>query len=412
MGLVINIDQALNQRSEYNVLKEPLNAMLREQQEAWERENPIDMLFVRRSIGGYQESYTSTIGFEHAFAETADYTASPIFNTAEGFSATFRTRTFQGSFIISQQVLEDGQAGAVRDTADQFMRRWHGDIVEYCMTALAGGFGEVVEFTTSQGTTRLKLDSADTTDGKIDTPTKNPLFSKKHTTVSRDGKDPVLQSNSYYVKDGDGKVGLDLIGSDPGVIAKLADIIDQVITNMENYRDDNGKIAGVIGAKTIVAPNDARLKAALSTALSMESLCGRGDMSVVNPAYQKATLQTSPYLNYCAATKGGIGFFVVDKAYNASNHGLELTERIALTLDVQATQRPLPRGIIYDGRQRFDVNVATWRGIAYVYIGKGETGSLKVLESAQLDTNFTALTPVATLVKPVSVVGTITTTTE
>ena len=404
MGMIINIDQALNQRTEYNVLKEPLNAMLMEQQEAWERENPVDMLFVRRSIGSFQETYTSTIGFDHAFSETADYTVSPIFNTAEGFAATFRTRTFQGSFIISQQVLEDGQAGAVKDTATQFMRRWHGDIVEYCMTALAGGFGEVVEFTTSQGTSRLKLDSADTTDGKIDTPTKNPLFSKKHTTVARDGNKPMEQSNAYYVLDGEAK-GIDLLGSDPGSIAKLADVIDQVITNMENYLDDNGKIAGVTGAKTIVAPNDARLKSALSTALSMESLCGRGDSSVINPAYQKATLQTSPYLNYCAATKNGIGFFVIDKAYNASNHGLELTERIPLTLDVQQTTRPLPRGIIYDGRQRFDVNVATWRGIAYVYIGKGEFEGLTALKTAQLENHLTAITPVSTLVKPVTIVG-------
>ena len=62
------------------------------------------------------------------------------------------------------------------------------------------------------------------------------------------------------------------------------------------------------------------------------------------------------------------GFFIVDKSYNADNHGPELTERVALTLDV-IDRKEAPKGIKYEGRQRFDINVASWRGIAYVYIG-------------------------------------------
>ena len=45
MGVIINIDEALKNRSTYNVLREPLNAMIRNQQEAWERQNPIDLIF-------------------------------------------------------------------------------------------------------------------------------------------------------------------------------------------------------------------------------------------------------------------------------------------------------------------------------------------------------------------------------
>ena len=129
MGVIINIDEALKLRSEYNILREPLNDMIRNYQEAWERENPIDMIYNRGSINKFQETYVSSIGFEHAFAETNDFAIGPIFNTAEGFSATYRTRTFQGAFIITQQVLEDQELGLVTDDATRFIKRYPGDTV-------------------------------------------------------------------------------------------------------------------------------------------------------------------------------------------------------------------------------------------------------------------------------------------
>ena len=83
-----------------------------------------------------------------------------------------------------------------------------------------------------------------------------------------------------------------------------------------------------------------------------------------------------------------------------------MTERIALTLNVIEQKRPM--GIIYDGRQRFDINVATWRGISYVYLGTpaGATGKWNDVNT------FTKLTTLETIVKPVQVVGTVTTKAE
>ena len=403
MGVIINIDRALEQRSDYNILREPLNDMIKNQQEAWERENPIDMLYVRNSIGKFQETYVSSIGFAHAFAETNDYAIGPIFNTHEGFSATYRTRTFQGSFIITQQVLEDQELSRVKDTATQFIKRWHGDIVEYAMAAISSGFGEEVTWgSVTDGKSKLKLTSADTTDGTLDG-VKNPLFTNKHTIVKRDGMtatevQAAYQSNKFYAD-------IDVTGDDPARIAKLGDYINQVITYMENLKDDNNKYAGVMGAKTIVAANNPHIKAAIQTALDMD-MFKQGESMQLNPAYKRATLQVTPYLNDIPQCKNGIGFFIVDKSYNAENHGLEMTERIALTLKVIEQQRP--EGIIYDGRQRFDINVATWRGIAYCYLGTpaGSSGAWNDVST------FTKLTPSDTIVKPVSVVGTVTTTTE
>ena len=393
MGMIINIDEALKLRTEYNILREPLHAMMQDQQEAWEKKNPIDLIFKRGTLSTFQETYTSSIGFARAFTETSDYAVGPIFNTAEGFAATYRSRTFQGGFIITQQTLEDGQVGKVRDDATAFTKRWHADVIEYAMKSVEGGFGVPAYWDGGDGKkSKLELKSADTVDGKIDNPNKNPLFFKEHTTVDReDGTDVVKQSNIFWATDGAGNRGIEIGGTDAGQIAKLADFINMIITEMENYKDDNGKIAGVLGTKSIVAGNDARLRAALETALSTETLNG-----VPNPAYKRATLDTTPYLNALPQFENGAGFLVVDKEYNSSNHGLEFTERIPFTLDVTETKRP--KGITYDGRQRFDINVATWRGVAYGYLGAAGTGW-------NAASKFKEIKVIGTLAKPVTVVN-------
>ena len=362
MGMIINIDQALKERSHYNVLKEPLHEMMKNEQEAWEKENPIGLIFNMGTISGFQETYTSSIGFARAFSETSDFAVGPIFNQAEGFTATYRTKTFQGGFIITQQTLEDGQYGKVKDEASAFGKRWRGDVVEYAMKSLEGAFGKEAVWEGGDGKkSRIKLESADTTDGDVTTPTKNPLFTNVHKTVKReDGHGPVDQTNLYYLD-------MDFNGDAPNQVSTLANAINTVITNMENLLDDNGKITGVNGSKDIVTANDAHLKALLKTALSTD-MFDYGDSKLVNSAYQAGTAKSTPYLNQIC---NGKCIFIVDKAYNAANHGLEFTERIPFTLD--ATELKRPNGIAYDGRQRFDINTATWRGIACIYLGNPNT---------------------------------------
>lgn len=425
MGMIIEIAEALKNRHDYNLLREPINDMLKNTQEAFEKKNPIDLLFKRGTLTTFQETYTSSIGFTHAFAETSDYAVAPIFNTHEGFSKVYTSRTFQGGFIITKQVLEDQAYNSIKNTASQFLKRWHGDTVEYAMTAISAGFGKVKTFgdQSNGGESQLYLTSADTVTGSIIDAVKNPLFTNGHTLVKRKGMTVAdirnsLQSNAFAVSDG-GDVpvyGIDLDGNDPGKVAKLADVINQIITYQENYKDDNNKFAGVQGKKTIVAPNDARLKAMLETALSMSMFDNNP-----NPAYKRADLETTPYLReleccFDKTRQRGIGFFIVDHAYNSENQGPEFTERVALTLNVD--ERKNPYGISYDARQRFDINVASWRGIVYVYIGSAAPTFISVPALATDGTTsivtgfeaFSLILPIATIIKPVSIVGTVNTT--
>lgn len=383
MGIIINIAEALQNRAEYNILREPINDMLKKKQEAWEQKNPIDLLFHRGTLNKFQETYTDTIGFAHAFAETSDYAVAPIFNTNEGFSKTYTSRTFQGGFIITQQVLEDQAYSQIKNTASKFLTRWHGDTVEYALTALDSGFGTEKTWGSEDngGISRLKLTSADTQDGDPMNATKNPLFSMTHKTVKRrDGVAAISQSNRFVANIN--------INTDTDAISKVASVINQVITQMENYKDDNGKYAGVTGTKTIVAPNDAHLVAVLNAALSMDMLSDH----TPNPAYKRAVLETTPYLRDLDCCANGSGIFIVDKEYNAENQGLEFTERVALTINVEENKNPY--GISYDARQRFDINVASWRGIAHIKFGT--------------DSSATTITPTTTA-KNINIVNTVST---
>ena len=65
MGMIINIAEALSNRADYNILREPINDMLKNKQEAWEKKNPIDLIFHRGTINKFQETYTSSICFAY-----------------------------------------------------------------------------------------------------------------------------------------------------------------------------------------------------------------------------------------------------------------------------------------------------------------------------------------------------------
>ena len=160
--------------------------------------------------------------------------------------------------------------------------------------------------------------------------------------------------------------------------------------------DDNGKITGVTGSKDIVTANNAHLNAIINTALSMD-MFKYGDSDILNVAKNRGTHKSTPYLNSIC---DGKCIFIVDKAYNSANHGLEFTERIPFTLD--ATELKRPNGIAYDGRQRFDVNTATWRGIACIYLGNPTTSLPTWAASADM---FQELTVSDTIATPVRVVN-------
>ena len=448
-GRMITVDLALDQSSIYKIIETPTKELLVHTVEEFEKENPLYHLYNFKSMNQLQETYTSSVGSDRIKYQTSEMGIAEIGNGGqEGFSGTKTYRMYSGSYQITKRaILEAKQSGnfnaVAYNTADR-TRTWLRNNVEDGVRAILGGFGATVK---GDDGTPYRFVTADTVDGKTGqyavNSQRNDLFSKKHTIVRKsgaadavadethagwtmaNGEQAPYQSNIYIAKGADGKYGIDLLGSDPGKIAKLADLINMIITNMENQLDDNGKPAGLNGPKEIVAPNDARLVAALNSALNEAQLCGFGDQSMPNPAYKRISkVNTSVYWNTLPClfdkTKGrAVGFFIVDKQYMAANNGLELTQRFPMEVTSEEHKNPAYLDVIFSEGMEF--NCLTWRGITYVCLNPTDQTNMftipKAISESGADvaipvTNATPITVIDTIVKPVSIVGEVATKTE
>ena len=428
-GRVITVDLMLDNNSIYKMIELPTKELLQKTVEEFEIDNPLYHVYNFKSMKQLQETYTSSVGSDRMKFRTGEMALAELSNgPQEGFSGTKRYRMYSGSFKISKvSMLEAKQTGnfdAVAFNIADRTKTWLRNNVEDGTKALDGAFGAAVYG--DDGQTDYMFVTSDTVDGRTGqyavNSARNPLFSKAHTYVRKSGLTDAqyaalgTQSNFYYTDE------IDLLGNDPGKIAKLADLINQIVTNMENQKDDNGKFAGLHGEKTIVAPNDARLKAALFSAINEPSLRGYGDQSNPNPAYKRiADCKYSPYWNeveclYDKTNHQARGFFIVDKAYMAANNGLELTQRFPMEVTSEEHKNPAHLEVIFSEGMEF--NCLTWRGITYVNIAPEDSTNLFTIPSGRsvtgadvaiLRSAATKLDLIDTIVKPVSIVGTVNT---
>lgn len=453
-GRIITVDLALDQSSIYKIIEMPTKELLTKTVEEFEKHNPLYDIYNFKSMGQLQETYTSSVGSDRIKRQTAEMAVAELSQGGqEGFSGTKTYRMYSGSYQITKRaILEARQSGNFNaiayNTADR-TKTWLRNNVEDGVRAIMGAFGYTVKGDDGTPYTFVTSDTVDGLTGQYAVNSaRNPLFSKKHTLVRKSGLPSVtssdsalpgydatlsqwklpdgsiapVQSNIYIAKNANGSYGIDLLGNDPGKIAKLADLINVIVTNMENQLDDNGKPAGLTGAKDIVAPNDARLVAALNSALNEPMHRGYGDQSIPNPAYKRiANVKTSVYWNtiealYDKANQRAVGFFIVDKAYMAANNGLEVTQRFPMEVTSEEHKNPAYLDVIFSEGMEF--NCLTWRGITYVCLNPVSQTNMFTIPASISGTeaavnvpvtNATPITVVETLVKPVSVVGTVST---
>lgn len=449
-GRIITVDLAIDQSSIYKVIDMPTKELLTKTVEEFEKENPLYHLYNFKSLGQLQETYTSSVGSDRIKKQTAEMAIAEIGQGGqEGFSGSKTYRMYSGSYQITKRaILEAKQSGNFNaiayNTADR-TKTWLRNNVEDGVRAILGAFGTTVK---GDDGTPYRFITTDTVDGKTGqyavNSARNDLFSKKHTLVRKSDMAPVtvadaalpgydaalsqwklhdgtiapVQSNIYIAQNQDNTYGIDLLGDDPGKIAKLADLINVIVTNMENQLDDNGKPAGLHGPKEIVGPNDARLVAALNSALNEPMHKGFGDQSIPNPAYKRISkCNHSVYWNtiealYNKSAQRAIGFFIVDKAYMAANNGLELTQRFPLEVTSEEHKNPAYLDVIFSEGMEF--NCLTWRGITYVCINPEDQTNMFTIPAnisgtgSAVNIPITAATPVEvidTIVKPVSIVG-------
>lgn len=456
-GVIINHDQALRQREDFNLLYEPIEMMVKNLVEAWEANDPLEPLFVKDSIDRLQKTYSSSIGYDQVMSESANYAVGNLSNAQSGFRKTVSTRPFRGSKIIAQEVIDDTPEDIGKELS-KWTKAWMRNRVQYALKSLDAGFGNTVKWGDAQfgAQSPMQLKSADTTDGVVETQTTMPLFIKTHTIVKRDFEDLApRQSNKYVAPD-------ILIGSnDPGQLSKLADVINWVKGEMDLWVDDNGQRVDYSGEKAFVTGYDSRIETAMNICLKEAYINGATGMGAnsasQNPAYNSGvhkfhsmyndtdalrpvygtiaadgTVTPNRNINDRSGQLLGFGMFIVNKSYMTENNGLTFLERMPLTIKgVSLGQNDMePEGVGYKGYCRFDIVNCTWRGIAYLWVGLVEAipDSLKLIDAdaiaygvANVGTSnadsvaniksgagsFTLVTPTSTIVKPVSIIGTV-----
>ena len=411
---IINIDEALKLPQTFNVLMNALDELYAKRQEEFQKSNPLKEIYQMVSLNQFQKSFGSSLGFKKAFERTVDYAAYPGFSSAEGFKATISYKPFNGKIVFSWQTLLEGDTGAIAEELKNYQIAWQRQVVEFGMFALTAMFGTKVQDPVSK--TFLKINSADTTDGDPMTETKNPVFTNKHTVVKTEDMtaenfEKMKQSNKFYVD-------IKLDGTDPLAGAKLADALNQIKTRMAKYLDDNGQRAGVTGRKKIVATEDARLNGILDSILAADDFTVAVGKPTLNLIKGKFDTYYTPYLDgnfeqpmpqFATDTAKGYakGFLILDPEYNRANHGPMMVERVGFTMKAVKTDEP--EGIKYLAKQAFDFFCPSWRGIAYVYIGKPD--GVKASGAWNDPDTFTPIVPVA-FATPVAITsGTVTTNT-
>jgi len=400
-----NIDEGLRLPQSFDIMHNALEELYAKRQETFQKDNPLTKIYKTVNLDRFQKSYGSSTGFKQAFEGTVDYASAPGFTDGDGFRFTIGYKAFSGKISFTWQLLLEADPKSIGEKVAAYQLAWHRQVVQYGIFALTAFFGGKIYDKVSK--TYLLLTSADTPDGDTMNTTKNPIFSKSHTVVRREGMsdaefNALKQSNKFYIP-----IALD--GSDKLAYAKLANGLYQIRSIMANYLDDNGQLAGSDNRKTLVMTDDAHLKLAIKNVLTANDFTATVGKPSLNPAKDEFDLYTTPYLNgnldqqipQFAATNGlAKGILMLDPTYNSQNMGPMMVERFPFKLDVFKTKDP--DGLHYAGKQAFDFFCPSWRGIAYIYIGTPDGSGGAWNDPA----TFTQITPVVHT-DAIAVVGTV-----
>lgn len=354
MAVIFNITESVK-RSAFNVLQEPIQMLLENEVEIFEKGSILPKLFVMRTMDSYQQEFRSSTTMD-GFKPTEDLQPAGLSDFEEGYRQTFQSQIWTNSFAVSKQTIEDNQALSINPKGVQFIKAYGRTRERFGVAMLAGGLAGTVTF---EGKV-FACKGMDTTDGTIEGAKQN-YFHKAHLPLAGVAGG-VTQSNMFY------KAIADLTASTAP--EAILDVIGRVEAAMQNYKDYKGNPI-VVNPTRIVLPNHYAMKNALMVALKTAYTSAMGDNGV-NLQYGKWEIITTPYLN------DHVGFKEVDQAFlmiapetNSTNLGAVWLDRTPL--EVTSWVDNGSKANIWDGRARYGVGFADFRAMAYVATGSNAT---------------------------------------
>lgn len=392
MAVIFNIDEAI-QRSVFNVYDLPIQMLLTNEIEAWEKESKLSKVFVMRTTDRYQEEYHSSSGMD-GFSPTADMEPAHLSDFDEGYGKVFKTQIWTNSFAISKQAIEDNRDLDINAKAVGFVQSYGRTRENFGAAILAGGLAGFATYKNM----RFDCTGLDSADGTLEG-TKQTFFHKYHKTPlqgvaedgtsytavsATDGYATALNSKVFYTKPQSNKFQSAIDFSLPKGVARVAQVDKdgkgQGVTATDALSNDQylglyDKICRTLGIvksafalhrsykgeivprslTRIVMPQDYILEDMIRKALASEYGANMGGFEI----------EVWPYLN----NKAGFGasdhaFIMIDPVANQKNLGAVWFDRKALEVDSYIDKRT--KANYWDGRARFQAGFGDWSAMAYV----------------------------------------------
>jgi len=356
MAIIFNIGETVK-LSCFNVLLEPIQMMLENEVEAFEKQSLLTKLFRMNTTDRYEENFRSRTSMG-GFKPTEDLEPAHISDFGEGYRKTFRTQIWTNSFVVSKQTFEDNQMMDINQDAVGFIRSYGRTREMYAFAMISGALSGQCNFEGRNFDCR----GFDTTDGSVDgSGTPQVFFHNKHKGA---GNPSLEQSNKFYVHNNQG-TGINL-NSDKAH-EKLLRVIGKVQTAMQNYKDDKGNPI-MVDPDTIVIPtNNYALKDTLLTALKTQYTSAMGDNGV-NLQYGNWNVLMSPYLNGLEGfAEEDQAFLVMDVKRNKESVGFMWYDRTPLEVTTYTDNGN--KAMIWDGRARFGAGFGDFKVCSYVCTG-------------------------------------------
>lgn len=363
MGAIIfNIGESVK-LSAFNILQEPIQMLMENEKEAYEKSSILPKIYVMKSMNKYQEEYRSSTKMGN-FKPTEDLEPASLTDFEEGYGKVFRTQIWTNSFVVSKQTIEDNQDMQINVTAMGFIKTYGRSRELYGHAMLVGALdGEI----TYEGK-KFDCKGMDTVDGSVDG-AKQVYFHNAHKSVIAGVAD---QSNKF-------RASIDL--NAPNAHEKLLSLIGTVETAMMNYTDYNGNPV-LVSPSRIIIPNYYAFKDCLLTALKTQYTSVMGDNGV-NLQYGKWDVVVTPYLNgKTGFTEADQAFIMIDPNFNRENLGAVWFDRTPLEIDSYIDKGN--KANVWDARARYGVGFADFRAMAYVSTKKlAEDEVLATVAAAQ-----------------------------
>lgn len=353
MAIIFNIDEALA-LSAFNVYQDPISMMMTSTQESFEKESLINKVYAMHTLNAYQEEYRSRTEMQN-FEPGYDMEPAKLSDFKEGYSKIWKSTTWRNSFVVSQQAVEDNQDMNINADAMGFIKSYGRTREMFAFGMLSGA----LKGSYKTGNFTFDCTGMDTTDGALDTATKEVFFSDKHFPPATTGRASATyqQSNKFHN-------AVDL--SKPNAHSKILNIIGYVENKMMNMADDDGNPTP-LAPTTILVPNYFAFRNALLTGLKSQYTEVMGSNGN-NLQYGQWTVLTTPYLNGLPGfTEADQAFIMIDPRANAELMGAMFIDRVPLSVD-SWYDKPNEANI-WKGRARYSAGFGNFRPMCYVHCG-------------------------------------------